>query len=281
MELQHVIISFAESSASEGAVQVRGAAAGTLDAITFENVTGAGVSLPRASAVTVKNLQGGKPALLQAKKSRPWTATPSRSCSRTTGCWWSNKPSGLAAHAAQGSPGPDLLTLARVGRPYVGLLHRLDREASGLLLLSKRPEANAPLQRQLEQHSLERDYTAILAGRLAPGVHVVNRPISERSQGRAALRRRPPPDAQPARSHFTVVRGLGARATLVRGPAWRPAGEHQIRVHAAALGHAILGDRRYVGPPAPRLCLHASRLRLRHPADDRALDLAAALLPPP
>lgn len=67
-ELQHVVISFAESSASEGAIQVRGAAAGTLDAITFENITGAGVSLPKGSAVTANNLQGGKPALLQAKK---------------------------------------------------------------------------------------------------------------------------------------------------------------------------------------------------------------------
>ena len=53
--------------------------------------------------------------------------------------------------------------------------------------------------------------------------------------------------------------------------------KHQIRVHAAAIGHAILGDRRYGGPPALRLCLHASRLRFRHPADDRALDLSAAL----
>ena len=68
VELQHVIISFAESSASEGAVQVRGAAAGTLDSISFENIAGAGVSLPKASAVTAKNLQGGKPPLLQAKK---------------------------------------------------------------------------------------------------------------------------------------------------------------------------------------------------------------------
>ncbi len=187
-----------------------------------------------------------------------------------------DKPSGLVTHAAQGSPGPDLLALARVGRPYVGLLHRLDREASGLLVLSKRPEANASLQRQLEQHSLERDYTAILAGRLAPGVHAVDRPISERSQGRAALRRKPAPDAQPAHSHFTVVRALGSRATLVE-VRLETGRKHQIRVHAAAIGHAIFGDRRYGGPPAPRLCLHASRLRLRHPADDRALDLVAAL----
>jgi len=68
VDVQHVIISFAESSASEGAIQVRGAAAGTLDSITFENIAGAGVSLPKASAVTATNLQGGKPALLQAKK---------------------------------------------------------------------------------------------------------------------------------------------------------------------------------------------------------------------
>jgi RluA family pseudouridine synthase len=185
-----------------------------------------------------------------------------------------DKPSGLAVHAATGTPGPDLLTLLRRGRPYLGLLHRLDREASGLVLLTTRPEANAPLQAELERHAIARVYTALLAGRLG-GDRTVDRPVPERAQGRAALRRRPPPDAQPARSHFHVLgatpRGSQVEVTPETGR------KHQIRVHAASLGHAIFGDRRYGGPPAERLMLHATRLSFRHPADGRPLALMAPL----
>src|SRR5687768_10491068 len=106
-----------------------------------------------------------------------------------------DKPSGLAAHPAQGVSGPDLQALARAHAPTAALLHRLDREASGLVLLAKRPEASAPLQAQLERHEVERTYLALVAGVLPPGERVVDRPVPERAQGRAAMRGRPPPGA--------------------------------------------------------------------------------------
>ncbi len=186
-----------------------------------------------------------------------------------------DKPSGLPAHPAQGVSGPDLQQLARAHAPSAALLHRLDREASGLVLLSKRREASAPLQAQLERHEVERVYLALLAGTLPEGERVVDRPVPERAQGRAALRGRPPPGALPARSTFTTLRRAGT-ATLVE-VRLATGRKHQIRVHAASMGHPIVGDRRYGGPSAPRLMLHAARLAFVHPADGRRIELEAPL----
>jgi 23S rRNA pseudouridine1911/1915/1917 synthase len=97
--------------------------------------------------------------------------------------------------------------------------------------------------------------------------------VPERAQGRAALRGRPPPDARPARSRFRVRQG-GPRATLVEVEL-ETGRKHQIRVHAASIGHPLLGDRRYGGPPAARLMLHAERLAFAHPVDGRPLELRA------
>ncbi len=188
-----------------------------------------------------------------------------------------DKPGGLAAHPAQGVEGEDLQEIVRRHAPGAALLHRLDREASGLVLLSKQREANAPLQAQLEKHEIERVYLAVLAGALKDGERVVDRPVPERAQGRRAVRGRPPPGALPARSTFTTVErlGPGKPATLVE-VRLETGRKHQIRVHAASIGHAILGDRRYGGPEAPRLMLHATRLAFAHPEGGRRLVIEAA-----
>jgi RluA family pseudouridine synthase len=175
----------------------------------------------------------------------------------------------MPVHAAGDLDVPDLLTILRRDHPYVGLLHRLDREASGLVLVTLRPEANAKLQRQLEAHEIERVYAALLAGELPDGERIIDRAIPERSLGRAAVRRPPPPGSQPARSRFVTIKRLGGKTlvdvTLETGR------KHQIRVHAASIGHPIIGDRRYGTGEGPRLMLHARRLRFRHPSDDREI----------
>lgn len=184
-----------------------------------------------------------------------------------------DKPAGLATHAARGVD-TDLYTEVRRTRGYVALLHRLDREASGLVILSKSREANAALQRELEAHRIDRTYTALVAGRLVEPV-TATRPIAARGLGRSAVHGRPPPDAKPARSHFAPVRRAGphtlAEVMLETGR------KHQIRFHAATLGHPILGDRRFGGPPAARLGLHAHKLSLRHPVNARYLALEAPI----
>jgi RluA family pseudouridine synthase len=183
------------------------------------------------------------------------------------------KPSGMAVHASRDVK-TDLFSLVRKGRPYAALLHRLDREASGLLLLSKSREVNAALQRELEAHRIDRSYTALLAGRLVEPV-TASRPIAVRGLGRASVHRPPPPDAKPARSHFAPVRRAGPH-TLVE-VMLETGRKHQIRFHAATLGHPIVGDRRFGGPEATRLALHAHRLAFRHPITERRLSLDAEL----
>jgi RluA family pseudouridine synthase len=183
------------------------------------------------------------------------------------------KPSGMAVHASRDVE-TDLFSLVRKGRPYAALLHRLDREASGLLLLSKSREVNAALQRELEAHRIDRSYTALLAGRLVEPV-TASRPIAVRGLGRASVHRPPPPDAKPARSHFAPVRRAGPH-TLVE-VMLETGRKHQIRFHAATLGHPIVGDRRFGGPEAARLALHAHRLAFRHPITERRLSLDAEL----
>jgi 23S rRNA pseudouridine955/2504/2580 synthase len=183
------------------------------------------------------------------------------------------KPSGMAVHASR-DVDTDLFTLVREGRPYAALLHRLDREASGLLLLSKSRDVNAALQRELEAHRIDRAYTALVAGRLIEPV-TASRPIAVRGLGRGAVRRPPPHDAKPAKSHFAPVRRVGPH-TLVE-VMLETGRKHQIRFHAATLGHPIVGDRRFGGPDAARLALHAHRLAFRHPMTERRLTLEAEL----
>lgn len=184
-----------------------------------------------------------------------------------------DKPAGMATHASR-DVSTDLFTIVRAERPYAALLHRLDREASGLLLLSKSREINAELQRELEAHRIDRTYTALVAGRVVEPV-TVNRPIAARGLGRAAVKRPPARDAKPARSHFAPVRRAGPH-TLVE-VMLETGRKHQIRFHAATLGHPIVGDRRFGGPEAPRLALHAHRLAFRHPVRDRRMTVESEL----
>ena len=94
---------------------------------------------------------------------------------------------------------------------------------------------------------------------------------------RAAACRAPPRGALPARSRFRTLRfDATSRTTLVE-VRLETGRKHQIRVHAASMGHAIVGDRRYGGPAAPRLMLHAARLAFAHPEDGRRIELEAPL----
>lgn len=183
------------------------------------------------------------------------------------------KPAGMATHASADVT-DDLFSLVRAKLPYAGLLHRLDRGASGLVLLSKSRDVNAALQRELEAHRIDRTYTAVLAGRLTEPT-TATRPIAARGLGRDSVNRRPPPDAKPATSHFAPVRRAGAH-TLVE-VMLETGRKYQIRFHAATLGHPILGDRRFGGPAAARLALHAHRLSLRHPMTESRVTVESPL----
>jgi 23S rRNA pseudouridine1911/1915/1917 synthase len=200
-----------------------------------------------------------------------------------------NKQPGLVVHPAPGHGRGTLVNgllhhcrdLAGVGgslRP--GIVHRLDKDTSGVLVAAKNEAALLGLARQFKQRSVRKEYLALVLGipRAETGTveSLVGRSSRDRKRMSASAAR-----GRPAVSHYALAERLrGAALLRVRIETGRT---HQIRVHLAHLGHPVLGDRQYGArrrqePVAvSRQMLHAERLQLRHPATDRALDLRAPI----
>jgi 23S rRNA pseudouridine1911/1915/1917 synthase len=173
-----------------------------------------------------------------------------------------DKPAGLLTAPTPESDRNNLASLLarRPGGQPVFVVHRIDLETSGLLVFAKTAAANRTLSEVFRRHDLVREYLALAAGPVPASVAVVDRPVG----GRRAV------------THLSVVERFGARATLVRARL-ETGRTHQIRLHLTALGHPVLGDRKYGAPgqpSPPRLALHATRLAFAHPASGIPLDLA-------
>ena len=195
-----------------------------------------------------------------------------------------DKPAGVPVSATRESARGTLSeglrrTLAAEGveRPYVGLVHRLDRGASGLVLFTVRSMANVSVHKQFTEHSIDRIYRVRVHGE-TPDEFECEAPVLELHSGTSKIA----PESPHARAAATRFRRLQpsvaiegtslVEATLETGR------HHQIRVHAAHLGHPVLGDLRYGRDDgAGRLHLHAAVLRMAHPQDGRPIEVVAAL----
>ncbi|HEX5984601.1 MAG TPA: RluA family pseudouridine synthase [Solirubrobacterales bacterium] len=202
-----------------------------------------------------------------------------------------DKPAGLVVHPAPSHTGPTLVDeLAEIlgggedpERP--GIVHRLDKGTSGLLVVARDDETHAALQEQVRAREVERIYLALAGGRLSSRTGTIDAPI-----GRAARQRHrmavSGAAARQARTHFTVLELLPRETYLeARLETGRT---HQIRAHFAAIGHPLTGDATYGGAERyglRRQFLHAHRLAFRHPHSGERLsfesplpeDLASAL----
>lgn len=195
-----------------------------------------------------------------------------------------DKPAGLAVHAG-GSVNLGAVELLRAARPrdsFLQLAHRLDRATSGCLLLARKPRALRALHDAFRDNRIGKTYLALLAGRWKRGERRVSLPLDRRrSQG--SERKVRAGAGRAAETRFIPSRGW-RDATLVRAVPITGR-THQIRVHAAEIGHPVMGDGRYGKAGASlerhiglrRLFLHASELRLRHPLTMQALRLRAPL----
>ncbi len=158
-----------------------------------------------------------------------------------------------------------------------GIVHRLDRGTSGLLVVAREPSAHAALQQMIRDRSFERTYLALADGRFRSRTGTIDAPIgrASRKRHRMVVNGASPREA---RTHFEVRETLRRESLLeVRLETGRT---HQIRVHMEAVGHPLLGDTTYGGPARyglKRQFLHSSRLRFRHPATGEELDLSAEL----
>lgn len=187
-----------------------------------------------------------------------------------------NKPVGLVAHPGAGNPDqtlvnalvahcPDIEGVGGVKRP--GLVHRLDKDTSGLLVAAKTDLAYQGLVRQLKVRDVHRLYVAIVKGEL-PGTGLIDAPIgrSPRDRKKMAVR---VADGKEARTRYRALE-TRPEASLVMCKL-ETGRTHQIRAHMAYIKHPVMGDDLYGGPTeaAPRQMLHAFRLAFKHPRTRR------------
>lgn len=210
-----------------------------------------------------------------------------------------NKPPGLVVHPGAGHRGgtllnallahcPELALVGDVSRP--GLVHRLDKDTSGLLVVAKSAAAHAELVRQFQARTVDKTYLALVWGRLREAEGEIAGEIGRHPSQRQKMSARPR-RGKPAVTTWRVLKELPGPLTLVElSP--KTGRTHQLRVHLAALGHPVVGDATYGGGASrfqglPRLAgvrklvtrqlLHAWRLSFTHPATGARLHFEASL----
>ena len=199
-----------------------------------------------------------------------------------------NKPVGMVVHPAPGHPDGTLVnallyhcgnTLSGInGELRPGIVHRIDRDTSGLIIAAKNDKAHLALAEQLQDHSLARVYEAVAVGSFREDSGTVDAPIGRHPVDRKKMAIEPR-NGRPAVTHWRVLaRYPGPIHVECRLETGRT---HQIRVHLASIGHPLLGDTVYGSKkPYPGLagqCLHARRLIFRHPRTGERVELECPL----
>ena len=197
-----------------------------------------------------------------------------------------DKPAGLVVHPAAGNPDGTLLNALlhhfpeTAQLPRGGIVHRLDKDTSGLLVIARNLRAHAHLVRQLQERSMGRTYLALCYRYITAG-GTIDQPLGRHPRDRLKMAIRE--DGKPAVTHYRIEERYGDIATLLRVNL-ETGRTHQIRVHLAAQHNPLVGDPLYglANPPGkgipadirqalidfPRQALHAAALTLHHPADD-------------
>jgi 23S rRNA pseudouridine1911/1915/1917 synthase len=202
-----------------------------------------------------------------------------------------DKPAGVVVHPARGHRTGTLAQALR-GRAAggedparAGIVHRLDRDTSGLLVVARTEAVHRALKELIAQRALRREYLALVDGRPPARTGTIDAPIGRDRHDRV-LMSVDSDDAREARTHFAIEEALPdttlLRVTLETGRT------HQIRVHLAAIGHPVTGDPQYGRPDGPgpggadrygltRQFLHATRLAFAHPVSGEPLDVISPL----
>jgi 23S rRNA pseudouridine1911/1915/1917 synthase len=194
-----------------------------------------------------------------------------------------DKPAGLVVHAAPGHTGTTLVDElgdllgggSDPARP--GIVHRLDKDTSGLMIVAREPEAHAALSEMIRRREVERRYLALIEGRPDSRSGTIDAPLGRdhRAPERRAVGGR---GARDARTHFDVVETF-PDDTLVEARL-ETGRTHQIRAHFAAIGHPVSGDPRYGTAGRHGLArqfLHSAGLAFTHPVTDERLEFSSEL----
>lgn len=199
-----------------------------------------------------------------------------------------NKPRGMVVHPAPGHPDGTLVnallyhcgdTLSGIGgerRP--GIVHRIDKDTSGLIIAAKNDAAHQALAAQLADRSLSRVYEAVVRGRMREECGTIDKPIGRHptDRKRMAVTNQ---NSRPAQTDWRVLARYNGYTHVECS--LRTGRTHQIRVHMASVGHPLLGDFTY-GAPSPEKglvgqCLHARRLKFVHPTTGEHIELETPL----
>lgn len=144
-----------------------------------------------------------------------------------------------------------------------GIVHRLDRATSGVMICAKTPAALKYLQRQFAQRKTKKTYTAVIAGDIKPAEAIIDMPVERNPRAPATFR--VGAQGKSAVTHYKTAASNGRYSLLELRP--ETGRTHQLRVHLAHQGHPILGDTLYGGEPAERMYLHAKQLEITIPKD--------------
>jgi len=178
-----------------------------------------------------------------------------------------NKPSGMLVHPTHWEKNGTLLNALtwhlntgkeKFIRP--GLIHRLDKETSGLLVIAKTSRAHAILADHFQRKLVEKSYTALVEGVVKEDAGIINAPIGRFAEEKMWNIKA---DGKPAETRFRVIAPNPDTTLLELEPV--TGRTNQLRIHCAYIGHPIVGDPRYGGREFSRLCLHARRLAFWHP----------------
>ncbi len=198
-----------------------------------------------------------------------------------------NKPAGMVVHPCEGTPDGTVVNallyhlddLSGIGGEYrPGIVHRLDKDTSGLMIIAKNDQAHLALSAQFKERTTEKHYRAVVYGCPAEEQGTVDMPIGRSRNDRKKMAVMP--DGRPATTEWRVLKPLRQAALLdVHILTGRT---HQIRVHMKAQGHPVLGDVIYapnlkMPVRIPRLMLHSYSLRITHPVTGEQMQFTAPL----
>lgn len=267
-------------------------------AARLEGVTRSGAArLLEQGAVTVNGepaakslrLRGGERVLVEIPQPEPVEAVPQNIplnvVYEDADVIAVNKPAGMVVHPAPGHPNGTLVNallwhcrgaLSGInGAARPGIVHRIDRDTSGLIIAAKNDAAHQALAAQLQDHTLSRIYRCLVVGAPREDAGTVDAPIGRSTKDRKKMA--VTPTGRPAVTHWEVLERLrGCTDLQCRLETGRT---HQIRVHMAYIGHPVLGDPAY-GTSLPGLtgqCLHAVGLRFVHPRTGEVVELSCPL----
>ena len=176
-----------------------------------------------------------------------------------------NKPAGIAVHGGSGVAYGLIEGLrAASGKKYLELIHRIDRDTSGLVMISKKRSTLKLLQDMLREHKIKKTYAAVVKGQVSLDKQLIDAPLHRYELANGERRVRVSKEGKESKTQWNVQERF-MHATLVYASPLSGR-THQIRVHGLSIGHPLIGDEKYgyeteyKGPKARRLCLHAMRL---------------------